>query len=138
MATEGPMLHDGSQCTAGQDFSGVTSGLVGEQSSGQFLAVKVSAGRTVVLSSSGADIVYGILQNKPASGQAADVGIFGVMKWVAGTTFAGGVALEVDGSGRCIPQTANNRRVAMSLESSGATGQVITVAIVPGVAASLT
>src|SRR6185437_13679647 len=81
-ATEGPLVRDGAQTTAFADLSGATSGLSGFQSSGQFLAVKICGSRQVQVASGGGDAIYGILQNKPAAGQAADVGIMGVSKAV--------------------------------------------------------
>lgn len=120
MATEGPLVRDGSQTTAAADLS-----------SSQFLAVKITAARQVNLANTGGEGIYGILQNKPTSGQAADVGILGVSKAVAGASFSAGAELMTDTSGRLITATSTNRRVAMAIEAAGAAGDVVTVALVP-------
>src|SRR6266403_2095441 len=128
MATESPLIKDGSQTVAATDMSN-TGGLAGPSSSGQFLAVKISAARSVSVCTAG-DWCYGILQNKPTSGQAADVGILGVSKAVAGAVCTGGNFLMADGSGRLIPFTGANRRVAVAIEGAAATSVIFTVALV--------
>lgn len=128
MATEGPLIHDGSQTTAAADLS---TGLNGPGASGQFLGVKLSGNRQVGLASSGGEAIYGILQNKPRAGEAADVGIMGVSKAVAGAVVTAGNFLMTDTSGRFIPATGTNNRVAQAIEGASATGTIFTVAIVP-------
>lgn len=141
MATESPLIHDGSQTVAGFDgrnssITGTT--LAGPNGSAQFLAVTLStsSSRTVAITSSGAStgaIIYGILQNKPSTGIAADVGIFGVSKVVAGSTAIGsGMDLMVSATagGVLIPYSssvgAGVARVARSLETATTIGQVFT------------
>lgn len=99
MATESPLLHDGSQTISGTDmrnstYSGSTRG--GPSGSGQFLAVQLSTvtSRTVNPTTVAGMKIYGILQNKPSTGIAADVGIFGVSKCVAGGTISPGQELQ--------------------------------------------
>ena len=131
MATESPLIHDGSQTTAATDLS--TSGaLAGSASSGQFLAVKLTAARSVNIANAGGEQIYGILQNRPQSGQAADVGILGVTKAMAGATVTGGNFLMTDTSGRLIPVTGTNHRVAVAIESAATTGIIFTVGLVGG------
>ena len=84
---------------------------------------------TVQTSSGGA--VYGILQNTPASGQAADVGIMGISKVVAGAAITAGANLMCDTAGRAVAQTSTNIIAAVALEAATAAGQIITVAIIP-------
>lgn len=98
-------------------------------SSGQFLAVKVTASRAVNLANTGGEAVVGILQNQPTSGQAADVGFIGVSKLVAGAAFAAGVELMTDTSARGITATSTNHRFAIALEAATAAGQIVTVLI---------
>lgn len=96
MATEGPLLHDGSQNTlsTANDFrnSAITgTTLAGPNGSGQFLAVVQSTqtARTVSLSTNATPTFpVGIVQNKPAPGGAVDIGIFGITKAVNGSTAA--------------------------------------------------
>ena len=120
MATESPLLHDGGQTTAAADLS-----------SSQFYAVKITAARSVNLANSGGEFIYGILQNKPTSGQAADVGILGVSKAVAGAAFSAGAALMTNTSAQLITATGTNHRIATAIEAATAAGQIITVALGP-------
>jgi hypothetical protein len=144
MATESPLLHDGSQCVSNFDArnSSVTgTTLAGPSGSGQFLAVLLAttADRTIVQTSSGStgQLIYGILQNKPSTGIAADVGIFGITKAVAAsTTITAGSEVMTSGSsmtGRLTlysttvgPGTA---RLGRALESATTAGQVFTMAL---------
>ena len=129
MATEGPLVHDGSQTTAAADLS---TGLGGQGGSGQFLAVKITAARQVNICTTG-DYAYGILQNKPASGQAADVGIMGVSKAVCGGTVSAGDYLTPNTSGQLITATTTAQpRIAVAIEAATGVSTVFTVAIVPG------
>lgn len=127
MATESPLLHDGSQCTAVANYGNGQS-LSGNAGSGQFLAVNISASRVVTLIATTGARIYGVLQNKPAAAAAADVGIFGPSKAVAGGTFSAGVPLMTDTSGRLIAWTSGSGyfQVGLSIES-GVVGQVATV-----------
>ncbi len=131
MATESPLIHDGSQTTAATDMS-TAGGLAGTSSSGQFLAVKITAARSVNVANSGGEQIYGILQNRPQSGQAADIGILGVTKAIAGAVVTGGNFLMTDTSGRLIPVTSTNHRIAVAIEGASATGTVFTVGLVGG------
>lgn len=95
MALETVLLHDGTQTVAAANYSnganlpgantaGTTGGTTG---SGQFLAVKLSTAtaRTSLLVAALGSPIYGILQNKPKLGEAADVGLWGITKAVAGS-----------------------------------------------------
>lgn len=120
-ATESPLVHDGSQTTAAADLS-----------TKQFYAVAITGSRAVNLASTGGENVYGILQNKPSTGEAADIGIMGVSKAVAGAVVTAGNFLMTDTAGRLVPATGTSARVAQAIESAAATSTVFTVAIVPG------
>lgn len=128
-ATEGPMITDGAQTTANVDLSAVAANLANPlDSSGQFLAVKVVSARKVSLCNTSGEPMYGILQNKPASGAVADVGIFGLSKAIAGAVCTGGNALMVDTSGRLVPATGTTaHRVAIAIEDAASTGTIFTV-----------
>lgn len=125
MATEAPLIHDGSQTTAAADLS-----------SSQFLAVKITAARQVNLANTGGEAIYGILQNKPTQGQAADVGILGVSKAVAGGSFSAGAQLMTNTSGQLVTASSTNHRVAFAIEAATGSGQIVTVALVPQGAAA--
>lgn len=120
MATETPLIHDGSQTTAAADLSAA-----------QYKAVKLTAARSVNLASTGGEAIYGILQNNPTSGQAADVGIFGISKALIG---AAGCAAEdslmTDTTGAFTTKTSTNAVVAVALEA-GVSGDIISVKIIP-------
>ncbi len=127
MATESPLIRDGSQTTAAADLSAK-----------QFYAVQVSAVRSVNLETTGGKSIYGILQNKPKSGAVADVGILGISKAVIGAQCTAGNLLMTNTLGQLIPQTATAHSVAYALES--ATGTTTTAVIIsvmvsaPGIA----
>lgn len=69
----------------GIDLVGLTAGA--DLSAKQFYIVKQSAS-TVVLCDTGGEKALGVLQNAPASGEAALVRVFGQSKVVAGNTFS--------------------------------------------------
>lgn len=121
-ATEGPLTHDGSQTTAGADLSAK-----------QFYAVKLSAARAVNLMAASTDDCYGILQNKPTSGQAADVGIFGVSKAIAGAAISAGAKLMANSSGKVITFVGGsaNTLVGWAIEAASADTQIITIRLAP-------
>lgn len=143
LATEGPMIKDGAQCTlsTAADFRNSTltgTTLSGPSGSGQFLAVVLSTtvGRTLQLpSTTTAQFkAYGICQNKPRPSDAVEVTIFGVSKVVAGTTTitAGGdLMLSSTAAGTLVPftTTAGNAPVGRAIEIPTAVGQVFTAAI---------
>jgi hypothetical protein len=133
MAVEGVMVRDGNS-VAGADFSN-TAALAGPNGSGQFLAVKQSlvADRTVLLQvAAGTGEVYGILQNKPRLGEAADVCISGISKAVYGGTVAAGDNLMTDTSGRLITATTGGTKwVVAKAIVAGVLGDIGTVEVMP-------
>jgi hypothetical protein len=158
MATESPLLHDGAQCvlSTGNDArrSSITgSTLAGPNGSGQFLCVALSTltDRTVNFASSastggvtGLNRAYGVLQNTPGPGQAADVGIFGISKVVAGSTNFGRGSIIAPSSlfqGTVALLTTTNLQynpLGIALESPASTGAVITAFINTGMNAGST
>lgn len=137
MATESPLMHDGAQTVSGFDArNGTITGTtrIGPNGSAQFLAVKLSSttDRTVSLCTTSTERPYGILQNKPSTGIAADVGIDGVSKAVAGTTtITNGLPLMVGSSGVLIPFTTSSQGfcIGQAIEAPTAVGQVFTARI---------
>jgi hypothetical protein len=122
MATESPLLHDGSQTTAAADLSAAAN---------QYKAVKLVGARSVNLDSTGGVAIYGILQNLPSAGDAADVGIFGVSKAKIGAAgCAAGDSLMTDNTSAFTTKTSTNVVVAVALEA-GASGDIISVKIIP-------
>lgn len=101
----------------------------------QFYAVELSAEAQVDLCDAADDLVFGILQNKPAANAAADVRVYGVTKWVSdGTTpIAVNDKVGTDNAGRAIKVTADTKRVAgIALSASSAAGTIIYVLLTPG------
>lgn len=130
MATDSPLIHDGAQTVAAANY-GNSQSLAGPSGSGQFLAVAASqsADRTSVLASSAGQQIYGILQNKPATGEACDVGIFGVTKAVVGSAGSThGKPQMVDSTGAVTDWTAtgNKAQIGYALET-GVSGAIISV-----------
>lgn len=130
MAVEGVMQRDGN-CVAGQNLSN-TAGLAGPGGSGQFLAMKLStaADRTILLQNAANADVYGILQNKPVSGDAGDVCFSGVSKVVYGATVAANAFLTTDSSGRLVTATTGQLACAKAIVA-GVIGDVATAEILP-------
>ncbi len=147
-ATESPLIHDGSQTvlSTAQDarnstITGTTQ--AGPSGSGQYLCVVLSTARTVSIASStagasfGTQPFYGVLQNKPRPTDAADVGIFGISKLVAGSTgiLPGSVLMMSTAGGSTLNGTANiwasgsGPRIGMSLEAITSVGQVFTAMV---------
>jgi len=142
MATESPLIVDGSQTTANTDMSGPApfgtgATLAGQGGSGQFLAVNIVGSRLVDIVATGEVAVYGIVQNKPRAGQAAAVGIMGVTKACAGAAVSSGAALQVmdDGSGRLITHASTAVQVAVALEAAAGSTSIFTVALIPNASA---
>lgn len=137
MATEGPSIHDGAQTVSGTDFRNSTysgSTRLGPSGSGQFAAVRLStvADRTVLGCTISGQQIYGVLQNKPAVGDAADVLIFGVSKVVCGTTsVVAGLKIMADSSGNMVAYSsaAGVNACGIALETPPSAGAVFTAAI---------
>jgi hypothetical protein len=132
MATESPLIHDGAQTVAAANY-GNNAGLPGPNGSGQFLAVALSqaADRTAVLASASGQQIYGILQNKPAAGEVADVGIFGVTKaqvGAAGSTHGKPQMVDATAAVTDWVAGAGNAQIGLAIES-GAVGTIITLFI---------
>lgn len=98
MATEGPLYLDGAQCQAAANYWNPASALYGVNGSGQFLFVRLSAARTVAISTVATAVSYGVLQNTPDIGQAALVALApSITKVVAGAAaISAGAPLMVD------------------------------------------
>jgi hypothetical protein len=127
MTTEAPLLKDGAQCVAAANYWNPATALYGPYGSGQFLCVFISAARTVSLQTTQGGIVYGVLQNAPAAGQAADVSLHGITKVVVGAAVAAGAELMVDTNGRAITWVggAGNRKIGQAIEAAAAANAVI-------------
>ena len=93
-----------------------------------------AAGTTNIASHSAAAFTVGpigFLQNKPNSGQAANIGYLGESKVVAGAAITAGVLLSTDGSGRAVAAASGDVIVGRALEAAGAAAEVIRALIFP-------
>lgn len=68
-------------------------------SSSQYLGVKVVAGGIDVVSAAG-ELAVGILQNKPVSGEAAEVTVLGISKAVSSGSLSKGAKVAFDSAGK--------------------------------------
>ena len=141
MATEAPLIHDGGQCIAAANYgnsasiAGVNQSGTTGSGSGQFLCVvKNTTSRQVAVAAATAGLkVYGILQNKPAALQAADVGIFGISKVVAdsaGVTCGDFLMTSSNTAGCAMTWTTTHYSFGQALETAAA-GAVFTAFIYP-------
>ena len=95
----------------------------------QFYAVKVTADETVGLATAAGETVLGILQNKPNTGEVADVMCLGVTKILVGTgDLAAGGLWETAADGTGIAATTG--KVGMGTVLIGAVaGKLATVTV---------
>jgi hypothetical protein len=87
---------------------------------GQYFAIALDDGK---LANNGSEAI-GILQNKPAIGEHATLGVKGIMKFRAGAAVTIGKKMTVTTSGYCITVGSGYYGVGRALEavSSGAVG----------------
>lgn len=85
--------------------------------------VKLVADRQVGLAVAGADVVVGILQNKPQNaGMAGTIGIIGVSNVLVGAAVTFGQLLVADATGRAVPGAGGKW---MALSGSAVVGSMI-------------
>jgi len=95
----------------------------------QFFFVEISADRAVNLAGDGEDVL-GVLQNKPTSGQSAQVnGVGSITKVVAGAAIVAGANVSPDAAGKGKTTVSGNYIAGTALEAAGADGDVITVVL---------
>lgn len=94
-------------------------------------AVKVTAAFSVNLTTAIGESSLGILQNKPNTGEAAEVVRSGLCKVKSGAAIAAGADLMVGADGRIITAaTAGSRKIGIALEAATAADQYITADII--------
>lgn len=71
----------------------------------QFLALELTAADTVDGANAATDFVIGILQNKPKSGEAAQVRSWGISRAVASATIAVGDRVGTAATGKLVAKT---------------------------------
>lgn len=101
-----------------------------------FMKLSTSVADTVVLCSAAADRVWGVLMNKPAAGQAADVRQLGTAPVVSdgsGTAIAAGDYVGPNSAGKAVKKATADYSVAgIAQDASSADGTVIRVFLLPG------
>jgi len=112
---------------AGADYS---------SGSGQFLAVELATDGSVSVCNGATDLVIGILQDKPYTGQAGRVQIMGIARWKSdgsGTAIAIGDRVGTNNAGKCVKKATDADLVAgIALAASSADGTIIPVLLTPG------
>lgn len=94
MAVEGPQMK----------LVGYTASA--DLSAKQFYFVKISGARTVTVCSAVTDIPIGVLQNAPASGQAAEVCVIGHTKVSSDGTLTRGTPIGTSSDGQAVTYAA--------------------------------
>lgn len=92
-------------------------------------AVKLSAG-SAVLGGAG-DSCIGVLQNKPTSGQAAEVMHMGIAPVMSGAAFSALDLLASDANGKLQTATAGQKVVAKALAAATAADQLVEALVLP-------
>ncbi len=94
----------------------------------QFFIVKLDSTAKIVLAAAAGDLLLGVLQNDPNTGQAAQVRILGITKAVAGAAITLGDEVISDTAGKVISTAAAGDRIlGQALEAAAADGDVISV-----------
>jgi hypothetical protein len=99
----------------------------------QFHIVRISAANQCnVASNALGQTTVGVLQNKPAINQAAEIAIFGETKLVAGAAIATvGDYISTNGSGRAIAAVSGSAVMGMALTNPGADGEIFRAVVFP-------
>jgi hypothetical protein len=101
----------------------------------QYYAMKVSGDATVTVCAGTTDKAIGILQGAPASGERADVCVFGVSKAHLGGTVTAGDLVASDGNGKVISITAGTDTTVYALGRclvGGNADELGTIFVCPG------
>lgn len=117
MAVEQP-LYDVGLCAAAADLSAL-----------QYTAVVLTPATafSVSAASTSGGKIYGVLQNKPTVGIAAQVRRAGITKMVCGATVAAGAAVMSDAAGKAITAATTGSTIIGQALEGGTVGQIITV-----------
>lgn len=109
---------------AGADFS----------TTGQYLIVKkgTNAGEVALATSATAEVLLGVLQNKPKQNEAALVRILGTSKVVAGGTVAEGAYVTSNGSGQAISTVVDKNAVIGIAMEAAVVNDIFEIMIVHG------
>lgn len=121
MAWEGPQIK----------IPGLVAGA--SLATAQYKFVKLSADKTVVVCSGVTDVPIGVLQNNPASGEAAEVCAVGVTKIQGDGDLTAGDAIGTSGDGQAQTVTVGSETTVYIagrvLEGNGAAGGLATAIV---------
>lgn len=95
----------------------------------QFYAVKIDSNGRAAVAAAG-EFAVGILQNKPASGQAATVAYGGTSKAVAGGNITAGMTVAANADGKLV----NAAEAVVNTSDAGAASDAVIASNVIGVA----
>jgi hypothetical protein len=99
----------------------------------QYYFVKITADNTVNVCAAVTDVPIGVLQNAPASGEAASVMLYGISKVSANEAIAVGNNIGTGDDGQADVVAAGTdttvRLVGQALEAASAAGEIISCAI---------
>lgn len=112
-----------------QAFTAVDPLAGADLSDGQHTCVKLDAAGDVVQCDTQGENVYGILRDDPASGDAASVGIAGILKVEAGEPVTAGNLVGVADDGQVLDGslTTGDVFIGWALDDAAAAGEVIRV-----------
>lgn len=92
----------------------------------QYRFVKVTGARQCGLATAAADVVVGVMQNKPqVTGQAATVAIHGVSMVMSGAAVTAGATVTTDATGRAVASGTNVRGIALA--AAGGANELVPV-----------
>lgn len=118
----------GGEATGWSLGTGVKTGA--DLSTHQYKIVKFDgSGDIVVATTKASDLLLGIIQDNPPSGQACDVKCAGISKGIAGAAVTKGARLTTDGSGRAIAWSTGEVQIGIALSAAAAAGDEISVLI---------
>ena len=96
----------------------------------QYLFVKIDANGDAVLAGNGENAI-GVLQNAPASGEAANIAVAGVSKVIIGdtTSLDSGVVISSDANGKATLGVSTDFALAILIEDTTANDDVVSCLI---------
>lgn len=97
----------------------------------QHYFVELSGDAQVDVCDGAGDLVYGVLQNDPEAGEAAEVAVLGITKVVAGGTVAAGDRVGTDANGKAVAKAADADKVAGICRVGGVAGELIEILLAP-------
>lgn len=100
----------------------------GDLSSSQYLVVQAAstAGQVKVATTAATDPILGVLQNDPASGEAAEVAFAGICKVKAAASVTYGAPVTTNSTGQvAVTTTDGDQIVGIAMEASDTAGDII-------------